>query len=233
LALERVPNGARVLDLGRSPGHFIEALKGKGCTVTGVGPEKHDGLGAYDRFLHRDIGTGLPDLDFADFDFVLALDVIEHMEAPEAFMDQLRSAAGRAPDTVFLFSAGNVAFAVTRLMLLIGQFNYGKRGILDLTHRRLFTRNALVRLLKEGGFVIAREAGLPPPFALALGENQFSRTAERLAARLASLWARMFAFQFLIEAKAQPTLDWLIDHALSSSAARVEALDRGRTDSAP
>ena len=31
-------------------------------------------------------------------------------------------------------------------MLLFGQFNYGKRGILDLTHTRLFTFESFRRL---------------------------------------------------------------------------------------
>ena len=35
-------------------------------------------------------------------------------------------------DTTFIISTGNVAFLIARIMLLLGQFNYGKRGILGL-----------------------------------------------------------------------------------------------------
>ena len=49
-------------------------------------------------------------------------------------------------------------------MLLFGQFNYGKRGILDLTHTRLFTFESFRRLFEQGGFRVAAEpaASLDP-----------------------------------------------------------------------
>ena len=64
-----------------------------------------------------------------------------------------------------MLSTGNIGFFVTRLMLLFGQFNYGKRGILDMTHTRLFTFTSLRRLLEQSGFRIAlgeRRAGTVP-----------------------------------------------------------------------
>ena len=39
-------------------------------------------------------------------------------------------------------------------MLLFGQFNYGKAGILDRTHTRLFTFRSLRQLLVDAGFRI-------------------------------------------------------------------------------
>ena len=45
--------------------------------------------------------------------------------------------------------SGNIAFIVTRLMLLLGQFNYGKRGILDVMHTCLFTFALLRRLFEQ------------------------------------------------------------------------------------
>ena len=53
-------------------------------------------------------------------------DVIEHIKKV-------------SPETEVIISTANVAFLITRLMLFLGQFNYGKRGILDLTHTRLLT----------------------------------------------------------------------------------------------
>jgi hypothetical protein len=68
-------------------------------------------------------------------------------------------------------STGNVAFVVTRLMLPAGQFNYGKRGILDLTHTRLFTFASMRRLFEQQGFLVLETRGVPAPFPMALGRT--------------------------------------------------------------
>ena len=44
----------------------------------------------------------------------------------------------------------NVAFFITRIMLFLGYFHYGARGILDLTHTRLMGELVAWRL---GNFV--------------------------------------------------------------------------------
>jgi len=97
-------------------------------------------------------------------------------------------------------STGNVAFLPVRIALLLGWFNYGRRGILDLTHRRLFTVNSFRRLLKNAGFRIDRVIGFGPPLAdLADGRSRIFEIADRLLARLARTWPRLFAYQILIE----------------------------------
>ena len=87
--------------------------------------------------------------DFSDrtkVDTVLLLDIIEHLVSPELFLKRLRNRyCFDAPEVVI--TTGNIAFLPIRLALLVGQFNYGKRGILDLTHTRLFTFSSLRRLL--------------------------------------------------------------------------------------
>ena len=95
------------------------------------------------------------------FDSVLALEVLEHFKSPEKgareIFEQMQ-AGGK-----LYASTGNVAFIVTRLMLLLGKFNYGRRGILDLTHTRLFTRKSFERLLKNAGFRIDKVTYFGPP----------------------------------------------------------------------
>jgi hypothetical protein len=53
-------------------------------------------------------------------------------------MDPLAAATASAADLKLLVSTGNIVFPLTLLLLLAGQFNYGKRGILDLTRSSLF-----------------------------------------------------------------------------------------------
>ena len=114
-----------------------------------------------DAFVLHDLNDGLPPLNAADYDHVLLLDVIEHLASPETFVEQLRRGPEAAPGTRVLVSTANIGFLVNRLMLLFGQFNYGKRGILDLTHTRLFTFESFRRLFEQGGFRVAADTGHP------------------------------------------------------------------------
>jgi len=110
-------------------------------------PRIPDGV-ELDAFFQHDLNDPLLPVEPADFDYVLALDVIEHLASPESFLDMLQGSLANAPGTKLIISTGNIAFAPLRLMLLLGQFNYGRRGILDLTHTRLLTFATFRRLLE-------------------------------------------------------------------------------------
>ena len=97
-----------------------------------------------------------------------------------------------------LVSTGNVAFAVQRLMLLLGQFNYGPRGILDMTHTRLFTVRTIRRLFRQAGFQVRESFGLPAPFPLAFGDRPIARwllAANRAAIRISTT---LFSYQIFL-----------------------------------
>jgi len=143
--LEYIPPGSRVLDLGCAGGHVAAALRRKGCTVTGVDAKPLAPGIALDAFYQHDLNDLPLPVDTGQFDHVLLLDVLEPLHSPEAFVQHLRSAGSYAHKQEIIVSSGNVGFALTRLMLALGQFNYGKRGILDLTHTRLFTFGSLRR----------------------------------------------------------------------------------------
>ena len=72
-------------------------------------------------------------------------------------------------------------------MLLFGQFNYGKRGILDLTHTRLFTFNSLRVLIEGNGFETLSSEGIPAPFPLAVKNAKLAGDLIRLNASLIKL----------------------------------------------
>jgi hypothetical protein len=95
-------------------------------------------------------------------------------------------------------STGNVAFVVTRLMLLLGQFNYGKRGILDLTHTRLFTFSSMRRLFEQQGFLVLETRGVPAPFPMALGRTWLSRALMSVNRVLIRVSRRLFAYQMIM-----------------------------------
>ena len=167
VALEKVRPGSHVLDLGCAGGYMGELLKERsGCKVTGVDMFPLEAGVHLDQFVLQNLNDGPPrSVAFEDFDYVLMLDVIEHLASPESFVDELRDRMKFAQKTELIVSTGNIGFAITQFMLLLGQFNYGKRGILDLTHTRLFTFASLRRLFEQGGFVVTETRGIAAPFS--------------------------------------------------------------------
>lgn len=228
VALAAVPAGARVLDVGCGPGAFAGELAAKGCAVTGVDQYPPEDPGAFEEFLLWNEGGPFPDLDLSAYDVVLLLDVVEHLRRPEALLDHLRRAARdprRRP--TFIVTSGNVAFVVVRLQALLGNFNYGKRGILDLTHTRLYTFASLRRLFEQCGYRLERTAGIPAPFPKALGGGRPARALVRLNELLIRLSRGLFAYQIFLVATPAPSLEALLDDSIATSRLRAEELVAG------
>ena len=214
-----------ILDLGCGPGFVARRCEQLGFRVTGVDayPPIEGTMSAFHRVnLERDT---MP-VDAFDYDAVLLLDVIEHLAEPEEFLIGLRNDsqatdAIRTPPAV-LISTPNVAFAGVRLNLLFGRFSYAERGILDVTHKRLFTRRTLKRSLEECGFAIEKMIPVPVPCETVLGGG-VGRALGHVAAFLARAWPRMFAFQFLVVARPRPGLRQLLKQSETRVAGPIAA----------
>ena len=215
-----MPHGAKVLDLGCGTGVVGQALRAKACQVVGVDTDfPGAGEGLVDFYPHDLANNTLP-VSLVRFSHVLLLDVVEHMPDPEAFVANLRKACNEGEPPVFVVSTGNVAFCVIRLVLLLGAFNYGARGILDRTHKRLFTFSSLKQLFEEHGFQVEDVEGIPAPFPLALGDSLMARLLLDLNRWLIRVWPSMFAYQIVLTAKALPSLTQLLANAVSETNAR-------------
>jgi glycosyltransferase involved in cell wall biosynthesis len=222
-----VPPGARVLDLGCAGGYVGAMLRRRrGCRVVGVDKFPLGPGVELDKFIVHDLNDGFPPIDAAEYDHILLLDVIEHLASPEAFIEQLRSALKFAPETKLLVSTANIGFLVNRLMLLFGQFNYGKRGILDLTHTRLFTFQSFRRLFEQGGFRVVAVRGIPGPFPLALKNKALSRFVMRVNEWLIGAAPGLFSYQMFFVVEPLPSLEYLLDKAHQQSAIRGDADQR-------
>ncbi len=223
VALDRIAAGSVVLDLGGSDGHLAAELKAKDCQVIGVDLVMPADESNFDRFTQHNLDEGLPELE-EDIDVVVMLDVIEHLRSPEDFVTELAEFCKAKDVTTTLVSTGNVAFIAQRVMLAAGQFNYGPRGILDMTHTRLFTRRTISRLFRQAGFAVKTETGIPVPFPLAVGESPLAdklMTLNQAGIRVAS---RLCSFQFFLELESPTDLDRLI----SDSERRVDYLTRSQ-----
>ncbi|HEY1582159.1 MAG TPA: hypothetical protein VGF73_03555, partial [Chthoniobacterales bacterium] len=132
---------------------------------------------------------------------------------------------GRRPEVTV--TSANVAFFVTRTMLALGQFNYSRKGILGLGHRRLFTFRSLRALLEQAGYEVLEARGVPAPYPLALGDNFWSRALLALNQLLIGLSKGLFSYQICLRARALPHPQHLLQETISTSAdLREEVLHR-------
>jgi hypothetical protein len=116
-------------------------------------------------------------------------------------------------------------------MLLFGQFNYGKVGILDRTHTRLFTFRTLRHLLVDAGFRIKEIRGVPAPFPKVLGDGVLGRGATALNQLFIRVSRSMFSYQIFVIAEATPDVDFILEDARrratsAEAQAPVASLDR-------
>jgi glycosyltransferase involved in cell wall biosynthesis len=224
LAFARICEGAAVLDLGCAGGYMGAALQNKHCVVVGVDAfplERHQ----LQEFYLHDLNQGPPPkLDYRRFDYILMLDVLEHLSEPERFLERLRQALSLNLSCQVIVSTGNIAYFITRTMLMLGQFNYGKRGLLDLTHTRLFTFSSFRRSLVQSGFTVSETRGVPGPFPLALGNNSISLALLKMNQLLIHLSRGLFSYQMFMVVKATPTLETLLKDAQKQSAERAQGV---------
>jgi hypothetical protein len=130
------------------------------------------------------------------FDDCFALDVIEHLNDPENFLVETFNIL-KANAKLYV-STANIAYLPMRMLLAFGQFNYGKRGILDKTHKRLFNVHTLKRLLKSYGFRIQKVVGFGPPLTDLISNSKLMQVVEKIHSFLSRLYPSLFAYNFLI-----------------------------------
>lgn len=230
LALGMVQPNSNVLDLGCAGGYMSQALKQyRGCHVTGVDLYPPNPSVTLDEFIMHDLDSGLPPIDLSNYDYILVLDVIEHLKSPEKFVFELRQAA--PPTIKIIASTGNVGFILTRLSLMTGGFNYGKRGILDLTHSRLFTFSSIQNLFKQANYDILEVAGTPVPFPLIFSSTRLSSILLAINNALIRLRKTMFSFQSFLVVTPRPSLSFLIDDAKKATERRTDRQEISEMDS--
>ena len=113
-------------------------------------------------------------------DFLLLLDVIEHVKEPERLIGRIRAQFDYSPPTLVL-TTPNIAFVVQRHAdarpVQLRQGGHPR----PYAHTRLFTFRSLRRLLTDAGFRIMEMRGVPAPF------RRFSGPARSAAPRWRSI----------------------------------------------
>jgi hypothetical protein len=126
-----------------------------------------------------------------------------------------------------------VAFVITRCMLFLGFFHYGARGILDLTHTRLFTFATIRKLFEQANYRIEEIRGIPAPFPLALGDTALARFLVGVNRFLIKISRSLFSYQIFLVARPLPSLEVLLEGAIASGDTRAALASMARVATLP
>jgi SAM-dependent methyltransferase len=198
----RQGDGRRVLDIGCAGGYLGEILAEHGFSVTGIdlpGTAHPPGI----HFVAADLDGGLPALEGC-FDYILCADVLEHLREPAGLLRECRERL--APGGALIASLPNSGHAYFRWHVLMGRFPQHDRGLFDRTHLRFCTWHGWVDLLARAGFRVEALhcSGVPVGLALPKWEGSlWVRALERLSYESARAWKGIFAYQFIVRARAE------------------------------
>lgn len=147
----------RVLDVGAGNGLLGALLRQKKrqVEIDGLEPNPHAASIAepyYNYFIKDNFQGYLPKLKEIKYDFIVLADVLEHIDNPLLWLEDLYICVKK--DTQIFISIPNIAFGAVRLALLRGEFNYVDSGILERTHLRFFTLKNLDKMIELSGFHI-------------------------------------------------------------------------------
>lgn len=219
-ALNHIKSRKIILDISYGPGLAAELAKNGIQTISMVQNISPEAREHSIKIIEKSIQT-CEFTNIMQVDSILILDVIQHLKSPENFLQNLRDRFGKDSPEIIITTA-NIAFLPVRLSLFFGQYNYGRRGILDLSHVRLFTFSSLRRVLINNGYTIVAEDGLPAPYPLAIGDNCLARFLLKFNSFLIKLWKSLFSYQIAIIARPLPNLENLLENAQIAGKSRKQ-----------
>ena len=207
--LVRSHSPSRILDLRCGGGPHTVNTKGLGNFVVAVDRKNADETTA-DRVIVADLDDGLPfnKLDGEKFETVVVAEVFEHIRKPTELLEQLHEVT--TPDSVMITSFPNFNHWYPRIRVLLGRFDYDRRGILDSDHVRFFTARSFQRMVRSTGWEIEKLTPIGFPFGVIErggrpgSADRIRSTIGRIDQLLSKRWPSLFAYQFVAELRSTP-----------------------------
>lgn len=192
--LNLVSKNKSVLEIGCATGQISRRLTENGCEVVGVELDEESAIIAQ-KYCKKVIVSDVCKIRASDylhyFDFILFMDVLEHLEDPWDVLKKMK--VYLKDDGLVVISVPNIANWGIRWNLLLGNFEYGPRGILDRTHLRFFNEKSAKRLLDDAGFDIVKYDIIP--------SMPLVRMRAKFMYLISKLVPNFFAIQFLLVGK--------------------------------
>lgn len=212
----RIKPKQRVLELGCSSGYLSKFLQQElECDVVGVEIDSNTAQKA-EPYCEKVILADLDDMAWLleiegqKFDVVLCADVLEHLKNPVELLLSLKPFLHA--ESRLLASVPNVAHASIRLELLLGHFDYESLGLLDETHLHFYTRDGLILMLMQAGYVCSDIS-----YSIQdLADETVDYYLEKMGLEASEATRKLLhepdsvAYQFIIEAL--PAKDELVQH---------------------
>jgi len=204
---------SKVLDLGCSAGLLAEKIRQAGHTVVGVDAIELPGVRERtDSFFLADLEKPLAPQIGTGFDVVIAGDIIEHLARPGDALREMRRVL--RPGGQLILSVPNFSHWYPRFRVTFGLFGYDRRGVLDNTHLRFFTRSTLRRTVRRAGFDVLQEAATGLPLGTVGASGGVGAVLRKIDDRLVRLRPTLFGYQNVLR---------LTPHAENVLMAAVEA----------
>lgn len=159
------------------------------------------------------------------FDWLFLLDDGDLSRQPDRLVDTLKAFCDANIGSRVVLVTGNIGFFVTRLTHLFGRFSYARKGILSFGQFRFFTRRSLKRLFAQNGFEIESSLGVHPDYRGSALSPRVAAVLGSIHSALVPIRPSLFAYQLLVVLKLRPTLERLLQNAMTTSAAKAADVD--------
>ncbi len=202
LALSKVGENKKVLELGCATGYITKLLKQKKCFVTAVDTDS-DAISKTkhiaDEVIQADLNEPQSLTIKKHYSVVLLMDVIEHIIHREELLQYIKQ--WLTSDGILVLSTPNIVHLRVRLDMMLGKFVYTEMGIMDNTHVHFYTRETILEELTKAGFIIKECIGSADLGQVPFVGRILKHIPKYVQFRVVSLFPRLLAVQWLIVAK--------------------------------